>query len=85
MPVLSSIEKEFIEEKPFKGIKIALSVHLEAKTAYLCLVFAGGGAEIDCAGRAAGVDVTACSDCHLNCEGGAGCCRGKRKTTRNNR
>lgn len=46
MPVLSSIEKEFIEEKPFKGIKIALSVHLEAKTAYLCLVFAGGGAEM---------------------------------------
>lgn len=46
MPVLSSIEKEFIEEKPFKGLKIALSVHLEAKTAYLCMVFASGGAEM---------------------------------------
>jgi len=46
MPVLSSIEQEFIEEKPFKGIKIALSVHLEAKTAYLCMVFASGGAEM---------------------------------------
>lgn len=46
MPILSSIEKDFIEEKPFQGIKIALSVHLEAKTAYLCLVLAGGGAEM---------------------------------------
>ena len=46
MPVLSSIEQEFIEEQPFKGIKVALSVHLEAKTAYLCMVLASGGAEM---------------------------------------
>ena len=46
MPLLNSIEKEFSETKPFKNIKIALSVHLEAKTAYLCKVLAAGGAEM---------------------------------------
>ena len=46
MPLLRSIEEEFEKNKPFKGIKIALSVHLEAKTAYLCKVFAAGGAEM---------------------------------------
>lgn len=44
MPVLASLEKEFIETKPFEGVKISLSVHLEAKTAYLCKVLAAGGA-----------------------------------------
>lgn len=46
MPLLNSIEKEFSEKKPFKDIKIALSIHLEAKTAYLCKVLAAGGAEM---------------------------------------
>ena len=46
MPLLRSYEEEFIEKKPFKGLKVALSVHLEAKTAYLCKVFAAGGAEM---------------------------------------
>ncbi|MCI2081797.1 MAG: adenosylhomocysteinase [Bacteroidales bacterium] len=46
MPILNSIEKEFVAEKPLKGVKVALSVHLEAKTAYLCEVFAAGGAEM---------------------------------------
>ena len=46
MPVLRSIEKDFIETKPFKGLKVALSIHLEAKTAYLCTVLAAGGAEM---------------------------------------
>ena len=46
MPLLRSIEKEFSETKPFAGVKIALSVHLEAKTAYLCKVLAAGGAEM---------------------------------------
>ncbi|MBP5159833.1 MAG: adenosylhomocysteinase, partial [Lachnospiraceae bacterium] len=45
-PLLSMLEKEFSETKPFAGKKIALSVHLEAKTAYLCLVLAAGGAEM---------------------------------------
>ncbi|MDE6150079.1 MAG: adenosylhomocysteinase, partial [Ruminococcus sp.] len=46
MSLLRSIEEEFVEEKPFKGLKVALSVHLEAKTAYLCKVLAAGGAEM---------------------------------------
>ena len=46
MPVLRSIEADFAREKPFDGMKIALSVHLEAKTAYLCRVLAAGGAEM---------------------------------------
>ncbi len=46
MPVLRSIEKDFIETKPFKNLKVALSIHLEAKTAYLCTVLAAGGAEM---------------------------------------
>ncbi len=44
--LLRTLEKEFEAEKPFKGIKITLSVHLEAKTAYLCKVLAAGGAEM---------------------------------------
>ncbi len=46
MPVLRGIGRRFSEEKPFKGLKVALSVHLEAKTAYLCRVMELGGAEM---------------------------------------
>ena len=46
MPLLEGLEKEFKENKPFKGLKVALSVHLEAKTAHLCEVLAEGGAEM---------------------------------------
>ena len=46
MPVLRSIEKDFLETKPFKGLKVALSIHLEAKTARLCQVLSAMGAEM---------------------------------------
>ena len=46
MPALTEIEKQFEAEKPFKGLRIAVSVHLEAKTANLGLVLAKGGAEV---------------------------------------
>lgn len=46
MPLLNGLEEEFSETLPFKGLKVALSVHLEAKTAYLCEVLAAGGAEM---------------------------------------
>lgn len=46
MSLLRSIEEEFERDKPFVGLKVALSVHLEAKTAYLCKVLAAGGAEM---------------------------------------
>ncbi len=44
--LLRTLEKEFSASKPFAGKKITLSVHLEAKTAYLCLVLAAGGADM---------------------------------------
>ena len=50
MPILSSLEKEFEKNKPFEGVKISLSVHLEAKTAYLCKVLAAGGAVMSVTG-----------------------------------
>jgi len=50
MPVLSAIEKEFIKEQPFSGKKIVMSIHLEAKTAYLGKVLKAGGAEVSITG-----------------------------------
>ena len=46
MPVLRAIEAELIEKQPFKGLKIAVSVHVEAKTACLARALARGGAEV---------------------------------------
>ena len=46
MPVLKMVSERFEKEKPFEGLKIALSVHLEAKTAYLCRTLQKGGAEM---------------------------------------
>ena len=46
MPILRGIEEDFRAARPFAGMKVALSVHLEAKTAYLCRVLAAGGAEM---------------------------------------
>ena len=46
MPVLRAIEAELIEEQPFKGLKIAVSVHVEAKTACLARALMRGGAEV---------------------------------------
>ena len=45
-PILRSLEEEFRETRLFAGKRIALSIHLEAKTAYLCKVLAAGGAEM---------------------------------------
>ena len=46
MPALSGIEARFEKEKPFAGLRVTVSVHLEAKTANLGLVLAKGGAEV---------------------------------------
>ena len=46
MPALSQIEARFQDEKPFAGLRVAVSVHLEAKTANLGLVLREGGAEV---------------------------------------
>jgi len=44
--LLRMLEEEFSKTKPFEGKKVALSVHLEAKTAYLCKVLSAGGADM---------------------------------------
>jgi len=50
MPVLRAIEEELIAEKPFSGLRIAVSVHVEAKTACLAKVLQAGGAEVTLTG-----------------------------------
>lgn len=46
MPLLNKIKAEFERTKPFLGMRIAMSIHLEAKTAYLARTLAAGGAEV---------------------------------------
>ncbi len=46
MPVVGLIEERFIKEQPFKGLKIAMSIHLEAKTARTALMFKAAGADV---------------------------------------
>lgn len=46
MPVLNIIGDEFRAKKVFKGLRVAMSIHLEAKTAYLAEVFKAAGAEV---------------------------------------
>jgi len=46
MPLLSCIEEEFKQTKPFEGLKISMSIHLEAKTANLAKVLRAGGADV---------------------------------------
>ncbi len=46
MPVVGKIEERFAAEKPFLGKKVAMSIHLEAKTARTALLLAAGGADV---------------------------------------
>ncbi|KJS01620.1 MAG: S-adenosyl-L-homocysteine hydrolase [Peptococcaceae bacterium BRH_c4a] len=46
MPVLNVIRSEFEKDRPFEGIRVAMSIHLEAKTAYLAEVMRAGGAQV---------------------------------------
>lgn len=50
MPALVAIRDRFEKEKPFAGKKITLSIHMEAKTAFLALCLAAGGAEVHATG-----------------------------------
>lgn len=50
MPVLNRVRKQFEAEQPFKGLKVTISLHLEAKTAYLAKVVQAGGAEVTITG-----------------------------------
>lgn len=46
MPVLNSLNDELSKSKPFLGKKMVVTMHLEAKTAYLGLVLKNAGAEV---------------------------------------
>ena len=44
MPALNTLREEFVKEQIFKGKTIVMSIHLEAKTAYLALTLKAAGA-----------------------------------------
>jgi adenosylhomocysteinase len=46
MPLLNTIEEQFKKELPFKGMKVSICLHLEAKTGYLAQVIQAGGAKV---------------------------------------
>ncbi len=46
MPLLNEVKHQFEADQPFKGLRIAICLHLEAKTGYLAQVVKAGGAEV---------------------------------------
>ena len=50
MPLLRMLEERFSAEKPFAGLRVAMSIHLEAKTARLALLLQEGGAQVHVTG-----------------------------------
>ena len=50
MPILNSVENSFKDQQPFKGLNVTISLHLEAKTAYLAKVVQSGGANVTICG-----------------------------------
>lgn len=46
MPVLNQIAADFVRARPLEGLRIAVSVHVEAKTACLARTLAAGGADV---------------------------------------
>ena len=46
MPALGAIRARMKREKPFAGMKITMSIHMEAKTAYLATCLQAAGAEV---------------------------------------
>ncbi len=46
MPVLRDLERQLSETRPLEGMRISLSIHMEAKTAYLAIVLKNAGAQV---------------------------------------
>lgn len=46
MPVLNNLKDDLLKDKPLTGRRIVITMHLEAKTAYLAQVLHEGGAEV---------------------------------------
>ncbi|MCU4926061.1 adenosylhomocysteinase [Halobacteria archaeon AArc-dxtr1] len=67
MPILESVRAEFVEDQPFAGERIAMAMHVEAKTAILVETLAEGGAEVavtGCNPLSTHDDVSAALDAH---------------------
>lgn len=77
MPILRQLEADFSQLQPFADKRVLVCVHLEAKTAYLALVMAAGGAQVAVTGSNPGStkdDIVAALDCaglHVYAEHGA--------------
>jgi len=50
MPVIAIIREKFEKEKPLKGLKVGMALHVEAKTAVLVETLAAGGAQVAISG-----------------------------------
>ena len=50
MPALGAIRERMEREHPFAGMKITMSIHMEAKTAYLATCLQAAGAEVHATG-----------------------------------
>jgi len=50
MPLLNYFDNKYSKTKPFKGINMVVTIHLEAKTAYLALVLKNAGANVTVTG-----------------------------------
>ncbi len=46
MPLLNRIRSSFVDDLPFSGKRISMSIHLEAKTACLAILLRDGGADV---------------------------------------
>ncbi|EJN59774.1 adenosylhomocysteinase [Halogranum rubrum] len=69
MPILQALREEFESEKPLDGQRIAMAMHVEAKTANLVELLALGGAEVaitGCNPLSTHDDVSAALDAHDN-------------------
>lgn len=77
MPILRQLETEFRQRQPFADKRVLVCVHLEAKTAYLAMVLAAGGAVVAVTGSNSGStkdDVVAALDAsglHVYAKNGA--------------
>ena len=67
MPILEALREEFRTEKPLEGERVAMAMHVEAKTANLVELLADGGAEVaitGCNPLSTHDDVSAALDAH---------------------
>ncbi len=67
MPILAELREEFERERPLAGERVAMAMHVEAKTAVLTETLAAGGAEVaitGCNPLSTHDDVSAALDAH---------------------